>query len=1650
MRKYILFLSILFVSSYSYSQLNFLNPGDNLPTGRIKLNANDQLLLDSVNALRGGLTVVNGKIVFVLDSIATHRINITAILAQLAAIPGKIGLRVYDSTGITGGKMLIFNGTKWVLIDTSSFGGGGGGIDQIARDTANAGIALARTKLSASDTSLAWWFTQFEGNLKLNITDTSYLHNQIILKLNISDTVGIHNQLALKLVIGDTANGWWFTQSEGNLKLNKSDSGTIYITPAGLNNGLASIIQENFGIGKRAYDSTNIGAGKLLIFDGDKWVLIDTSQVGGGSGSAVDQTARDTANAGIALARTKLSISDTTLGWWFTQSEGNLKLNVVDTSYLHNQIITKATNLAGDSTFNTLGISARGALFSAGINVFDISRFHSIVNIDSLIQFADSAVVDWTPLKTGVTTYGDQFTFRTQRRRATTSNVVRVGVPGLDFERIDDTSEGDTTYNNLRFTNAVDWTNWGYGIYFDTLAVWRGSITGAGLAGTQITYADLLSYLNTPVWYEYGSYHMSRYGTQYLLYPDRSTGSFSISNKVDDRQRLTPNSQGIAPHALLKIERGGIYNSFSESGINQKSDSTHSSYQTDDDLSVLQLRHQTNAIRSVQAASIQGLKIEVDLGGDQAGPYSPELTYGVGVGLINRTTDTVKYANGFRFRFDNLASGTIDTLTAFDITSNIISSGAINNYYGIRFKKQLVSYTHDYFPIIFEDSGKVNWMHDVTMRWNNTGEIGVDKNFRADTVKANYLTGNGSLLSGILLDGLSNVNTTGKNTGDILKWNGTAWVDSTDETGGGGGGHVIQDEGVGGLTQRDTLNFAGAGVTVTDAGGKTLVTIPGGGSTNATDGIWTSNDSLRILLRTNSSLLIESGTNATDSLAADSTGWIATDADVNGKEPTLTKGDLTATAPALISATRQVIGGAAIVSVDTVVLGTKADLNGKVGTTRAINTTAPITGGGNLTADRTIAADTAVLATQAGLNGKVPTTRTITGGDGVAPMGDLSADRTITVQLDFDGGLETTDDSVNIKVADGSLILSTSGVKVDSTSYPATDYDVSLKANKSTTITVVGTAPMISSAGAQDLSANRTWTISVDTSVLATQSDLNGISGASGTVKTVAESDGSPIVNTPDTLELNSTNLVVTNPTTKRASVNTIQDIATASNPQFNSIGLGVAGPDIYKFHFAGTTLVNSQGIFELNSNSAGAVSASLVFNRSRGSFASPTKISQSDQIGGIVFQEFDGNDFFVGAQIRAFADGIVGADSVPGRLVFGTTPDGTDAPVNRLTIDRNGWMKFGSGAPSYKFDFGTGQARFDTAYATTYLNLPIVDSAKYVRNGTGTILDTLSKGFSFSSISAADSIFLWHIPKSGLVLKSIRAVRRGGTSISINVTKDSVGTVRDLLAANYEATTALSSAGTVQFTTMTLGDTLKVAVRAISGTIDELFIQANFENTIQASGILSSSGDITAVTVTAPVTGGGTSGSVNIAVDTTVLATTAVANLKALKATTMTIAATAPLASSSGAQDLSTNRTWTVSADTSTANTGLATLYQAGLKKPKTEIIAYYGGGADSANTTSTAKFPLGVQRLAITVDSVHFIFRYLTTPAMTPTISYGTDINATGTSLGSYSSITTSHATSGVGYGTVIPAGNDVWVVWTTATTIPRRWAIIIWGHQ
>lgn len=93
-----------------------------------------------------------------------------------------------------------------------------------------------------------------------------------------------------------------------------------------------------------------------------------------------------------------------------------------------------------------------------------------------------------------------------------------------------------------------------------------------------------------------------------------------------------------------------------------------------------------------------------------------------------------------------------------------------------------------------------------------------------------------------------------------------------------------------------------------------------------------------------------------------------------------------------ISTTAPLTGGGDLSANRTLALTTSPVGQTPVGTTRAINTTAPITGGGDLSADRTLALTTSPAGqTPVGTTRTISTTAPVTGG------GDLSADRTIAV-----------------------------------------------------------------------------------------------------------------------------------------------------------------------------------------------------------------------------------------------------------------------------------------------------------------------------------------------------------------------------------------------------------------------------------------------------------------------------------------------------------------------------------------------------------------------------------------------------------------------------------------------------------------------------
>ena len=70
--------------------------------------------------------------------------------------------------------------------------------------------------------------------------------------------------------------------------------------------------------------------------------------------------------------------------------------------------------------------------------------------------------------------------------------------------------------------------------------------------------------------------------------------------------------------------------------------------------------------------------------------------------------------------------------------------------------------------------------------------------------------------------------------------------------------------------------------------------------------------------------------------------------------------------------------------------------------------------------------------------------------------------------------------------------------------------------------------------------------------------------------------------------------------------------------------------------------------------------------------------VANDAPLGAITFNGDDGGEFAKAAVILGEVDGTSGADNMPGRLIFKTTPSGTQEPVERLRIDSSGRVLIG------------------------------------------------------------------------------------------------------------------------------------------------------------------------------------------------------------------------------------------------------------------------------------------------------------------------------------------------------------------------------------
>ena len=142
-----------------------------------------------------------------------------------------------------------------------------------------------------------------------------------------------------------------------------------------------------------------------------------------------------------------------------------------------------------------------------------------------------------------------------------------------------------------------------------------------------------------------------------------------------------------------------------------------------------------------------------------------------------------------------------------------------------------------------------------------------------------------------------------------------------------------------------------------------------------------------------------------------------------------------------------------------------------------------------------------------------------------------------------------------------------------------------------------------------------------------------------------------------------------------------------------------LGGLSVQRLQIEGTD-GGSSAIGLINNQNSGGF-ASLRFAKSRGtSVASNTVVQSGDPLGGIVFCGADGTDMnSVGGEISCFVDSTPGGNDMPGRLVFKTTADGSDAATERLRIGNDGTVtKYYNSSTTQAIFPGTSQVNGVTA----------------------------------------------------------------------------------------------------------------------------------------------------------------------------------------------------------------------------------------------------------------------------------------------------------------------------------------------------------------
>jgi hypothetical protein len=153
--------------------------------------------------------------------------------------------------------------------------------------------------------------------------------------------------------------------------------------------------------------------------------------------------------------------------------------------------------------------------------------------------------------------------------------------------------------------------------------------------------------------------------------------------------------------------------------------------------------------------------------------------------------------------------------------------------------------------------------------------------------------------------------------------------------------------------------------------------------------------------------------------------------------------------------------------------------------------------------------------------------------------------------------------------------------------------------------------------------------------------------------------------------------------TTKKVAVSNLTG-TTVSNT--GEVGVGgdtagtIAGVTITSKFCVKQNGTNPVAGFVKADNTVASSGSGMFACRSRGTIAAPTAVQKDDNLWSFFVAGNDGTDLALAAQIDVDVDDVPGSNDMPGRMVFKTTPNGSQATVESFRIDNTQKVTFAAG----------------------------------------------------------------------------------------------------------------------------------------------------------------------------------------------------------------------------------------------------------------------------------------------------------------------------------------------------------------------------------